>query len=175
MYLADLDAKLKARGSNVTVLDLANEMSARIDAGAPSDRHTWLDVLAKRVGSWAVQDWNRMMQGEIIFPAAGAFGSCLHSTKVDVRIFDLGFSSPVRLLAGATIGGVVAGSDAERAGLRNGDVLVNGVDINPAAQSLDKRVVLKVRRGSELLTISFEPRSGSQPGLAWTSSCVREA
>lgn len=172
MYLADLDAKLRAHGSEVTVLDLANEMSARINAGAPADRHTWLDVLSKRAGSWAVNDWNDMMGGKIIFPMTGAFGPCIHATREDVRIFDLGFASPVRLSAGATIGGLIKGSQAERAGLRNGDVLNVGVDINPAAQSLDKPVVLQVSRAGKTKTVTYDPRGGSQPGVAWKSSCV---
>ncbi|WP_426700991.1 hypothetical protein ACPPVV_16690 [Rhodanobacter sp. Col0626] len=173
MYLADLDAKLRTHGTKVTVLALVNEMSKRINAGEPSDRHTWLDVLSKRVGPWAIDDWNDMMSGNVIFPAKGAFDSCMQSRKEDVRIFDLGFSSPVRLIAGSTIGGLVHGSNAERAGLRNGDVLVTGTDINPMAESLDKPVVLHVRRSGKPMTIAFDPRGGSQPGLAWTSSCLR--
>ncbi|MGO4700442.1 hypothetical protein [Dyella sp. 2RAB6] len=173
LYLADLDAKLKAHGSAVSVLDLSNETSARINAGASEDHHTWLDVLSKRAGAWAVKDWNDMMAGKLIFPAAGAFGPCMHATKEDVRIFDLGFASPVRLTAGASIGGLVKGSPAERAGLRDGDVLDASVDINPAAESLDKPVVLHVTRGGKAQTVSFDPRGGSQAGLAWSSSCVR--
>jgi S1-C subfamily serine protease len=72
------------------------------------------------------------------------------------------------------VGGVKADSEAARAGLRDGDVLIEGVDINPVASSLDKPIVLKVQRDGKPLTISFDPRAGSQPGLAWTSSCVRE-
>lgn len=173
MYLADLDARLKAHSAGVSVLDLANEMSTRIRAGAPADRHTWLEVLSTRAGPWAVKDWNDMMAGKLIYPSAGAFGPCLHATRSEVRIFDLGFSSPVRLLAGTTIGGLVKGSPAERAGLRDGDVLVTGVDLNPVAQSLDKPIVLHVNRAGTAKTISYDPRGGSQPGLAWNSSCVR--
>lgn len=173
MYFADLDAKLMTHGAKVTVLALVNEMSKRINVGEPSDRHTWLDVLSKRVGQWAVNDWNDMMAGKVIYPAKGAFGGCMQSRKADVRIFDLGFSSPVRLLAGKTIGGLVHGSPAERAGLRDGDVLATGTDINPAAESLDVPVVLNVRRNDEPMTIAFDPRGGSQPGLVWTSSCLR--
>ena len=173
LYLADLDAKLKAHGAGVSVLDLSNEMSARMNAGAPEDHNTWLAVLSKRVGSWAVQDWNDMMEGKLIVPAAGAFGPCMHAAKEDVRIFDLGFASPVRLTAGASIGGLVKGSPAERAGLRDGDVLEASVDINPMAESLDKPVVLKVTRGGKAETIRFDPRGGSQPGVRWNSSCVR--
>ncbi len=173
MYFADLDAKLKARGSRIRVLDLANEMSTRINAGEPSDRHTWLNVISKRAGPWAVNDWNDMMQGKIIFPAAGAFGSCMHAIRQDVRIFDLGFAMPVRLSAGATIGGVRRGSAAERAGLRDGDVLEEGVDINPAATSIDQPVVLHVRRAGSSVTMTYQPGRGSQPGLAWSSRCVR--
>lgn len=172
MYFADLDAKLKARGSNVTVLGLINEMSERIGAGEASDRHTWLDLLGKRVGPWAVDDWNDMMAGKVIFPADGAFGPCMHARRQDVRIFDLGFASPVRLNAGSTIGGLVAGSPAERAGLRNGDTLQAGTDITPAVRSLDETVTLHVIRDGKPLSFTFDPRGGSQPGMAWTSSCV---
>lgn len=172
MYLADLDAKLKTHGNHASVLDLANEMNARINAGASSDRHTWLDVLSRRAGPWAVGDWNDMMAGELIFPAQGAFGECLNASKKDVRIFDLGFATPVRLSAGATIDGVVKGSTAERAGLRNGDVLETSLDINPAASSLDMPVVLHVRRAGKPVVITYDPRGGSQPGLTWSSSCV---
>lgn len=172
MYFADLDAKLKTHGGKVTVLTLVNEMSERINAGEPADRHTWLDVLSKRAGQWAIGDWNDMMDGNVIFPAKGAFGACMQSRKVDVRIFDLGFSSPIRLISGSTIGGLAQGSPAERAGLRNGDVLMTSTDINPAADSLDMPVVLHVRRNGEPTTIAFDPRGGSQPGLAWTSSCL---
>jgi len=173
LYLADLDAKLKAHGAKVTVLDLANEMSARIDAGEPSDRHTWLDVLSKRAGAWAVSDWNDMMAGKILFPVEGSFGSCLHPEKQDVRIFDLGFATPVRLTSGVAIDGVVKGSAAERAGLRNGDVLDESVDINPIASSLDQPIVLHVRRAGAPVTITYQPAEGMQPGMAWTSRRVR--
>jgi len=172
MYFADLDAKLRTHGAKVTVLDLVNEVSERINAGEPADRHTWLDVLSKRTGQWAVNDWNDMMSGKVIFPAKGAFGACMQSRKEDVRIFDLGFSSPIRLIAGSTIGGLVQGSPAERAGLRNGDVLATDTDINPMAESLDAPVVLHVRRNGAPMTVAFDPRGGSQTGLVWTSSCL---
>jgi hypothetical protein len=175
MYFADLDAKLKARGSDVTVLDLANEMSARIDGGAPSDRTTWLEVLRKHTGPWAIDDWNAMMAGKTIFPAAGAFGSCMHAQKADVRIFDLGFATPVRLSAGATIGGVVPGGRAAQAGLRDGDVLESGVDINPVVGSIDEPIALHVRRDGKPLTIRYDPSGGMWPGLTWTSSCLAAA
>jgi len=78
----------------------------------------------------------------------------------------------VRLTAGAVIDGVVRGSAAERAGLRNGDVLDESVDINPIASSLDEPIVLHVRRAGVPVTITYQPSAGTQPGMAWTSSCV---
>jgi S1-C subfamily serine protease len=114
-----------------------------------------------------------MMAGKILFPVEGSFGSCLHPKKQDVRIFDLGFATPVRLTAGAAIDGVVKGSAAERAGSRNGDVLDESVDINPIASSLDEPIVLHVRRVGAPVTITYQPSAGMQPGMAWTSSCAR--
>jgi S1-C subfamily serine protease len=89
-----------------------------------------------------------------------------------VRIFDLGFATPVRLMAGATIGGVAKGSAADRAGLRDGDVLAESVDINPAASSLDLPVTLRVLRAGVPVTVTYQPAGGSQPGMLWHSTCV---
>lgn len=173
LYLADLDAKLKAHGSKRTVLTLANEMTQRINHGAPSTGQTWVKLLTEQVGPWAIADWNDMMQGKLIYPAAGAFGDCMHAKKQDVRIFDLGFPKPLRLNAGQAIAGVVHGSPADVAGLRDGDVIQDSVDINPIASSLDLPVVLRVLRDGKPHTITFNPSAGTQPGLSWTSSCVK--
>jgi len=173
IYFADLDAKLKAKGLNTTVLDLVNEMSRRIDNGEPSDHSVWLSVLAADAGPWAISDWEAMMSGRVIFPASGAFGKCMQSIRTNVRIFDLGFSSPIRLTAGSVIGGVVKGSPADVAGLRNGDVLVTGTDINPAAESLDADVSVTVMRAGKTRSISFQPGSRKQEGVSWQDACKK--
>jgi hypothetical protein len=165
-YFAELDAKLSARHIDLRVLDLVNEMNARIANGQPAIANTWESVLVERLGSWAVKDFHTMLAGRLILPS-NAFGPCVSAKDELVKSFDLGFAIPVRLQAGLVIGGVVPGSSAERAGLRDGDVLEQTTDINPLTRNFNEHIHLRIRRGSGSLMISYDPHAGPVSGLTW--------
>lgn len=80
-YFADLDAKLKQHKLPIRALDLVNELSDIVDSGTPTSTDTWVDILKRRAGAWAVTDWRDMMAGKVIFPAADTFGPCLHGVR----------------------------------------------------------------------------------------------
>jgi len=166
-YLADLDAKLRLHRSTLTVLDLVNTTSERIEHGAPATDLTWTAVLKDKVGAWALIDWQRMMDGQLIMPAPGAFGACLAGSATQVGIFDLGFAKPIRVMANGTISGLVKGSNADKAALQNGDVITETIDINPIAGSFDDLIHIPIRRGASPMMISYNPRSGLVPGMKW--------
>lgn len=170
LYLADLDAKLRLHHSTLTVLDLVNATNERIEHGAPATDATWTAVLKDKVGAWALTDWQHMMDGQLIMPAAGSFGTCLTGSAIQVGIFDLGFAKPIRVMANETVSGVVKGSNADKAGLRDGDVITETIDINPIAGSFDNLIHLPIRRGSSSMMISYNPRSGLVPGTHWRLS-----
>jgi len=167
LYLADLDARLRAHGAGLSALDLINEMSRRIREGAPETNDTWQALVQERVGTWAVDHWHTMMKGELLTPAPGTFGPCLTGVRRQVRVFDLGFARPVRLIQGETIGGVVKDSNAWKAGLRDGDVLRTSVDINPLAESFTDAITLAVRRDGANQSITYDPSGGSVAGMVW--------
>lgn len=170
IYLADLDAKLRLHHSTLTVLDLVNATSERIEHGAPATDTTWTAVLKDKVGVWALTDWQHMMDGQLIMPAPGAFGTCLTGGATKVGIFDLGFAKPIRVMANETVSGVVKGSNADKAGLRNGDVITETIDINPIAGSFDNLIHIPIRRGASPMMISYNPRSGWVTGMSWRLS-----
>ena len=167
MYLANLEASLRAHHASVTVLDLTNEASRRIRAGAASNDRIWEGVLKDKVAPWALDDWHAMMAGRLILPPADTFGACVVGTRKQVGLFDLGFDKPVRLDAGGVISGVKAGSPAARAGLQDGDVLSAAVDIYPLFMSLDTPAKLSVMRAGKPLTIQYDPHRDSVPGMTW--------
>ena len=76
LYFADLEGKLRHRGSKLHVLDLVNEASRRIRSGSPATEQTWIAVLKENVGEWAFADWQNMMDGKLLMPAPNAFGDC---------------------------------------------------------------------------------------------------
>ncbi|MBE1162343.1 hypothetical protein [Dyella acidiphila] len=170
LYFADLDAKLRLHHSTLTVLDLVNATSERIEHGAPATDATWTAVLKDQVGAWALADWQHMMDGQLIMPAAGAFGTCLAGSATQVGIFDLGFAKPIRVMANEAVSGVVKGSNADKAGLRDGDVIAETIDINPIAGSFVSLIHIPIRRGTSPLMVSYNPRSGSVPGMNWRLS-----
>lgn len=167
IYLADLDAKLRGHHANVTVLDLVNATSERIEHGAAATNAAWEAVLKDKVGAWAMADWRRMMAGHLIMPVSGAFGHCLTGKTTHVGLFDLGFAKPVRVKAGSRVSGVVKGSNADKAGLRNGDVITKTIDINPIAESFDSSIHIPVRRGASSMVISYKPRSKLVQAMKW--------
>jgi predicted metalloprotease with PDZ domain len=167
LYFADLDAKLRLHHSSLTVLDLVNATSEQIEHGAPATDATWTAMLKNKVGTWALTDWQNMMDGQLIMPAPGAFGTCLIGNVTRVGIFNLGFSKPIRVMANETVSGVVKRSNADKAGLRDGDVITETIDINPIAGSFDSLIHLSIRRGASPMMISYNPRSGLVPGMRW--------
>lgn len=167
LYFADLNAQLRKHGSHLTVLDLVNETSARIAAGATADASTWKNVLSNKVGDWAVEHWRNMMAGRLLMLAPDAFGRCLVGKAAKVGAFDLGFAKPVRVTAGQAIEGVKSGSNAAKAGLQDGDIISQDIDINPLASSFNAPMRLAVHREGKEKLVVYDPHSGSLDGMVW--------
>jgi hypothetical protein len=167
LYFADLDEKLRQRHAHVAVLDLVNETSRRIRLGAPANNQTWRDVLARRAGKWAVSDWTRMLQGRLILPL-DAFGEAMKGVPVSIGFFDLGFEKPERLNAGSRVAQVQPESPAAKAGLRDGDTLIESLDLNPYYRSFGDPMTLHVLHDSVPTFITYDPHMGSHPGMKWT-------
>ena len=169
LYFADLDARLKRHRSQVDVLGLVNETSKRIGSGAPANNQTWRDVLASHVGAWAVSDWSDMLQGRLLLPV-DAFGETVEGHTIESGFFDLGFAKPERLNAGARIEELKPGSPAAIAGLREGDVLTESLDLNPSYRSYGTAITLHVLRDNIPQSITYNPRAGFYPAIKWALS-----
>lgn len=167
LYFANLDAKLRRAGSPHTVLSLANELLAQQRAGHPPTAQDWLALLRREPGEWAVADWQAMTAGQLLRPEPGAFGPGVASRPVQTGFFDLGFAEPVSLQAGKRIGGLVAGSPAALAGLREGDELAEAVNLIPVYGSFRLPITLRVRRGPAVVAITYVPRTGQAEAWEW--------
>lgn len=84
LYFADLNAKLEQHGLKIGAIDLVNELSDIVESGKTTSADTWVDILRRRAGAWAVTDWQAMMAGSVIFPAPNAFGACLRGARSDI-------------------------------------------------------------------------------------------
>jgi S1-C subfamily serine protease len=76
---------------------------------------------------------------------------------------DNGFDDTVRYSHDQVVTGVKPGSNAEKAGLRNGDVILKASSEWEAVDDENMHLVYQVRRGETELTIEFLPRGEKVP------------
>lgn len=168
LYFANLDAKLKifVKEKKVTVLSLALELE-RLKKNQKITEMTWTELLEKKAGHWAVEDWKAMKAGKLITPYPGVFGKKFVAERIKVGVFDLGFNKSRGITKGQIIADLVEGSNAELAGIRNGDAILEFVDLYNYYGSYDKILTVKIKRNEEILSFSFSPRRGGVEGYKW--------
>lgn len=167
LYFANLDAKLRQAGSPHSVLDFVRQLNRARTAGQSITAASWVELLRREAGEWAVRDWQAMVAGQLLQPSPGAFGLCCTSRPVPARVFEMGFALPRSIQVGRHIEGLVANSAAARAGLREGDEIAVAVNLLPIYSQLDQPVTITVRRGTALVPITYQPRGAQVDAFQW--------
>jgi hypothetical protein len=65
------------------------------------------------------------------------------------------------------LNGVVPGSAAARAGLENGDVLIEPVPLYEVQNEPEAMLTLEIRRAGKVLEIEYQPRGEPMDGYQW--------
>lgn len=165
LYFADLDARVRSRtAGRTTLLDLFKAFAALRTAGKPYGPKAWRALVDAQAGPEAAAAFDAMLAGETILPVAGAFGPCVQGRAIRIGVFDLNY----RKKKGTNvIETVLPGSNAEKAGLRVGDMLAGNADLEPAFTDLDRIVGIPIRRDGVAMTIRYVPRYGSVEAMKW--------
>lgn len=159
MYFAVINAKVRAAsGGKRSVDDLIRIMIARARAGQPVDDAAWTAILLKELGQDGVALHHAMLAGEVMTPDSDAFGPCFERTTKMIRRFDLGFDTKSLVGDVKTIRGLASGSEAEKAGLRNGDVVTYSQALDSVQGDVDRQLRLSVTRDGRVFPISYSPR-----------------
>jgi predicted metalloprotease with PDZ domain len=169
LYFAVLDGKIRrASGNKRSVDDLVRAMIRKARAGDRITEATWIELLRREIGKEGVRVHHSMMQGGLVVPESGDYGPCFRRVTKPIRRFELGFK-PTSLPDGnKQVEGLVEGSEAEKAGLRNGDVVsyrtitTDGVRRDPEAT-----VTATVTRGGKTFPITFLPRGKAVDAFQW--------
>lgn len=168
MYFAVLDHRLRSLSSRRRSLDdLLLAMLELRRSGQPMDRDAWLRVLGKELGEAGVAGFEAMLAGEVMLPAADAFGPCFTRTQKPLRRYELGFEPKVLTETPRIVRGLIADSAAARAGLEDGDEILKPVPQDAIQGDQHAFITLEVRRGERTWTVRYQPRGETVMAWQW--------
>jgi predicted metalloprotease with PDZ domain len=169
LYATRVDALLHAKsGGKKGLPELLRALyeQARVKQAALPTR-AWVDTIAAELGEGEAASFAKLIeQGQPIELPEGALGPCFRAGKRRYQAFDLGFDEEAtRLSASRVVVGLRAGGPAERAGVKEGDRIVDTVQKRGRSEV---PVVLSVERGGEKTTLRYSPVGAAGQGQGWT-------
>lgn len=168
MYFFILNAQIRRESDGERSLDdVVMEVNRRHAAGERIDEEVWLELITAELGEEGRLLHNSMVAGGLMLPGEGDFGPCFTRVTTHVREFELGFD-PASLVGDVkTIKGLMPGSEAEKAGLRNGDVVTYRQAMDAVQGDPQGTLRLFVERDGESLEIEYLPRAGLVEIFQW--------
>lgn len=169
LYFAVLNDRIrKASAGQRSVDDLILAMIARRRAGLPVSEADWQDLVVAELGEAGGQLTADMLAGGLMLPESDAFSPCFARITRPFRRFELGFEP--RSLVGhvKTIAGLIPGSEAEMAGLKNGDVVTYAVAMDSVQGDPERTLTLQVTRDGATFPITYLPRGEWVEAYQWT-------
>lgn len=161
------DALRKSSGGKISLDDLMFAMLAIEKTGKVTDNGDWEGLLTQHLGPKAVDDFRAFLNGAMPLPASDAFGPCFRRITRSLRRYELGFATDVLAQPRRVVRGLVPGSAADLAGLRNGDEIIDPVPQDGIQGEQTELIRLKVRRGKDVLPISYLPRGETVDAFQW--------
>ena len=170
LYAAEVDALVRAHSGGKRSLDnLVFELLGRARTQAGQATTTKLpagafrELLGTELGPDAQARYDAViLRGEKPSPPSNAFGPCIKSFRKSLPRYELGFDDAV--FDHHKVESLRKGSAAERAGLREGDVVVRG---RFAPGQPDYKAAVTVKRNGKDVEITFFPRGEKVDALYW--------
>ncbi|MEV4363179.1 hypothetical protein [Nonomuraea sp. NPDC049625] len=163
-YFLGLDAKLRAAGRrplDELVLTVLDRKRAGEKVGVPE----WVDLVVAELGEQARRDFAALEAGEWMVPASDALGPPFRREDLRDRVAEVGFD--LGSMETGVVAGLVAGSAADRAGMREGDRILAGPSGSDLAKGSPAEVTFTLGRGSRRLEVSYEPRGAEVASYRW--------
>jgi predicted metalloprotease with PDZ domain len=168
LYFATVDEQVrKASGGKRSLDDLVLEMIGKRRGGVQLTQALWLELVTRELGEPGRQQFRDMLAGKLMLPGPGAFGPCFTRTTRPLRRYELGFDTEVLVQPRKIIHGLVAGSAAEKAGVRNGDEIVKPVPQDRIQGDQTATITLQIRRDDQILTVTYLPRGEMMDAYQW--------
>ena len=171
LFFASVDAAIRAHsGGQRSLDDLVRAMLAARRAGAPMNLAMWRRMLRAELGAPGVAAFDAMMAGKTVLPPSNAFGRCFRRTTKPLRRWDIGFDPASLNSPNRVVRGLIAGSNAAIAGLRDGDRITAPFPQDGPQGDQHAMLNLKVEREGTPLVIRYLPRGETVSSWQWDYS-----
>ncbi len=168
LYFDAVDAAIRESSAGQRSLDdLLKAFNTRRVSGEAVSSDTWRELLVAELGDTGGEAMDHMLAGQLIVPPGNAFGPCFARVEKAMRRFDLGFERESLFDEPRIVKGLVEDSEAAKAGIRNGDLILQPVPLEDAQSDPDKTLKLQLRRDDESLEVEFLPRGETVQGYLW--------
>jgi hypothetical protein len=148
-------------------LALAKAMLERQNSRHALGEDDWEDLVTKELGPSARAQLRSFLEGAFQLPSSSAFGLCFTQTRIRLRRFDLGFDPKVLTEPVRAVRGVETDSEAYRAGVRDGDVIVFPVPQDSLQSSQTAKISLLIRRDTQEFAVTYLPRGEAVDAPQW--------
>ena len=173
-YFATVDEEVrKATNGAKSLDDLVLAMLDRRAHGVLADTAAWRSLVRQAVGQKGVDEFDAMLSGGVVEVPSDAFGACFARTTVPLPRYELGFDRKILSEHERIVRGVIPGSAAEKAGVRNGDKLLSPVG-QASLLNGEALLNLKIGRGAEVTTITYLPRGEPINVHQWVRTTTSE-
>lgn len=168
MYFAVVDSEVrKASGGRKSLDDLLLSMLQRRRRGQPMDQAAWVETVTQALGRRGKSEFEAMLAGALQVPPSAEFGPCFRRTTALLRRYELGFEPAVLTETPRIIRGLIPGSAAEKAGLRNGDEILKPVPQDAIQADQHATLTLEVRRDGRDFKVTYLPRGEMVEAYQW--------
>lgn len=120
-------------------------------------------------GQEGLADYKEMLEGKLVLPPSDAFGPCFQRVVRKTRPFDMGFVMD-SIKPPSRITQMKHGSEAEKAGLREGDVVIKGRPSDSMLMDADGTMTLKMTRGDKTFDVTYLQRGEPVDTYQWEES-----
>lgn len=168
MYFAVVDSEVReASGGKRSLDDLLLSMLDRRTRGQPMDQAAWVETVTGALGPRGKTEFEAMLAGALQLPPSDAFGPCFRRTTKPLRRYELGFDPKVLVEPRRIVRGLIAGSAAEQAGLKDGDEIVRPVPQDSIQGDQTRLITLEIRRGGREFPLTYLPRGETVQAFQW--------
>jgi len=170
LYFAHVDAKIQsASDGDRSVDDIILAMFERRKDGEKLTEEMWLSLLEKELGPDAIDEFESVIiRGEDFVPDSDAFGPLFERIPARLHVLELGFDERKTLYSpDKKVVGLKEGSAAEKAGLQNGDRILNHINISKLRRDDKLKLKLEIQRGDQEFVIEYLPHGDYVDGFKW--------